>query len=243
MNDLDQGFAELRDRIAWPEMDDVAARAQAVIGAPAAPPWYARLRSWLLGGFVALALSAAVSTPARSAILELLGIPGLGIERVERLPVAPRQDRGVLGHEVPLSAAPFRILKPPGAGPAEVRVSDVVPGGAYSLIYPPSPRLPAARPGIGLLLTQFQGESTPYVDKLITYGARVTRVTVAGNRGFWIRGGRRVVVYRDRSGLISQAGLELPDTPVLIWERDGLALRLQARVSLAQALRVARSIR
>jgi hypothetical protein len=247
MNDLEQGFAELRDRMAWPEMDDVAARAEAVITAPAAPPWYKRVRSLFCGGFVAMALTVAVVTPARSAILELLGVRGLNIERVERLPVTPRQDRGVLGHRATLeqarASALFPILTPRVDAPSEVRITDVIPGGGYSLIYPPGPGLPAARPGIGLLLTQFQGESTPYVDKLITYGARVTRVSVDGNRGFWIRGGRRVVVYRDRSGLISQAGLELPDTPLLIWERDGVALRLQAKVSLAHALRIARSVR
>ena len=234
MNELDQGFAELRDRIVWPEMDDVAARAEVVITAPVAPPWYKR--SLFRGGLVAVALTAAVATPASSAILDLLGIRGLNIERVERLPLTPRQDRGVLGHRATLeqarASALFPILTPRLGAPSEVRISGVVPGGAYSLIYPPSSRLPAARPEIGLLLTQFQGESTPYVDKLITYGARVTRVSVDGNRGFWIR-----------SGLISQAGLELPDTPLLIWERDGVALRLQAKVSLAHALRIARSVR
>lgn len=247
MNDLDQGLAELRDRIVWPEMDDVASRAEAVITAPAALPWHARWRSAFWGGLVALTLTVAVATPARSAILDLLGIRGLRIERVEKLPVVPRQDRAVLGREATLedarASAPFRLLIPRQGAPSEVRISDVVPGGAYSLVYPPSSSLPAARPGIGLLLTQFRGASTPYVDKLITYGARVTRVTVNGARGFWIRGGERVVVYRDLSGLISQAGLELPDTPLLIWERDGVALRLQAKVPLEHALRIARGVR
>jgi hypothetical protein len=91
-------------------------------------------------------------------------------------------------------------------------------------------------------LTELQGkDSQQYLRKMVGPDARVERVRVGGAPGVWITGKPHGVLYADRNGRFREETLQLAgDT--LIWERDGLVLRIEGARSKADALRIASSV-
>jgi hypothetical protein len=76
----------------------------------------------------------------RAAILELLGVRGVSIERVETLPTVPTTTDLDLGTRVNLERAQelaeFEVVAPEALGdPDEVYFSDFPPGGMVSFVY------------------------------------------------------------------------------------------------------------
>ena len=92
------------------------------------------------------------------------------------------------------------------------------------------------------MLTEFEGNGTPFVEKLIQGGGRVRRVDVGGARGFWVTGAPHILLLRDRNGAVIEGATALVRARVLLWDAGGLALRLETHRGLAQALAVARSV-
>ena len=70
----------------------------------------------------------------------------------------------------------------------------------------------------------------------------VARVSVDGAPGLWIARGSRVVRILDRRRNVVDWRTALPGSGVLLWDRSGLALRLETTRPLAEALRVARTV-
>jgi len=66
-------------------------------------------------------------------------------------------------------------------------------------------------------------------------------VTVNGGRGFWIEGAPHQIFYRDVNGQVHDRQLRLAGN-TLIWEQDGLTLRLESALSKDEALRIAASV-
>ena len=64
---------------------------------------------------------------------------------------------------------------------------------------------------------------------------------VAGARGYFIEGEHEVVVL-DREGRPVRGRLALVGADVLLWQRDGVAFRLETRAGLARALAVGRKV-
>jgi hypothetical protein len=195
-------------------------------------------------------VAVAAIPPARSAALKLLGFGSARIVRVPTLPHVPATPRSRLGRSLPLAEATravgFRVRVPRAlAAPVDTRYSEAIAAGAVTLVYPTASGLPPTAPdgSIGLLLTEFRGASTPYLNKIVTPGTRVRGVAIGGHRGAWLTGAVHVLVARDRRALISTGRPILVHANVLLWEQDGLAFRIETRASLAKALRVARSIR
>ena len=119
-----------------------------------------------------------------------------------------------------------------------------------SFVYPAGPALPASdETGVGALLIQFQGEAER---NLIEKGlrndegvmeTRLQSVTVGGEPGFWISGaphGFFFVCYD--AGECREERYRLAGN-VLLWEQDGLTLRLESALSLDDALTIAESVR
>ena len=72
--------------------------------------------------------------------------------------------------------------------------------------------------------------------------SRLTAVTVANGRGFWIDGRPHFLVFRDPSGEYRQDTLRLAGN-TLVWEHaPDLLLRLEGAPTLDQALRIANSV-
>jgi hypothetical protein len=193
--------------------------------------WLRSRRVLVALAVLVLAVTAALAIPpARSALLRFFGLKGATIERVERRPEVDEVTGRRLGVEVSLAearaAVPFELLAP--AAEDVVVILDRALGAVTF-------RWDDRR----LSLTEFQGESTPYVQKSAGPGTRIEFVEVSGGPGFWLEGERHVVVFRDARGQIREARLA---GNVLLWERGILTLRLEGAESKAEALRIAETV-
>jgi hypothetical protein len=142
-----------------------------------------------------------------------------------------------LGEPLALAEAqarvPFRLLQPAALGtPSEVYFDPVPGGGQVALVY----RGP-------ILFTQFQAGLEPgFFAKGLGPDTRLELLTVNGGRAFWIEGRPHLFYYRDRDGQIRDESVRLAGN-VLLWEQEGLTLRLEANVPKDEAIRTASSVR
>jgi hypothetical protein len=114
----------------------------------------------------------------RHAILRVLGLRGVSIERVPRLPPLPAGARPGLGERIPLDrarhAAGFTaLLSPP---PAVAYLDRDLPGGRISQLIGP------------VLIIEFRASTTPFIFKLIGPGTYAKRVRVNGGPGVYLFG-------------------------------------------------------
>jgi hypothetical protein len=186
----------------------------------------------LLGGGLAAV------EPARTAILDWLGLRGATVQRVPVTPAAPRVERPVTGERVSLAEAregvDFAVETPPALGrPDAVHLDRSLPGGAVTLTYGDPPRL---------LLTAFAGRpGLDLVQKMAGPGTGVRRVSVRGEPGLWLSGGPHSVVFVGRDGIARSETRRLAGN-TLLWQRGERTLRLEGAISLPTALRIARSV-
>jgi hypothetical protein len=181
---------------------------------------------------LALALAVALAVPpARSAILDWLGIGAVRVDLVETLPELDPAVGPDLGERVSLAEARRRagweLVVPAAPGEPD---AVYVRGEAVSFTYA------AKGGGVALVLTQVPGRAVPWAGKSALAG-QVTHLDVDGHDAAWIEGGHEFV-YVDPDGEV-RAQPRLARS-VLLWDRDGLTLRLEGDVDLAVALRVAR---
>ena len=195
---------------------------------------------------------------ARNAIADRLGLQGVLIRWVDEVPTPQPSQVGaplLLGRPVTLdeaqAAVDFPVRIPTAAGfdaPHEIYLLDQDEGAMVSFVYPAAPGLPASdETGVGALLTQFRGEADRgLIEKgLPDDGAQETHleaVTVGGEPGFWISGaphGFFFVCYD--VGECRQERYRLAGN-VLLWEQDGVTLRLESALSLEDALAIAESV-
>lgn len=240
MSELERDLMALRDAVAWPQTPDVAAAVRVRVdavgaaapgeGARRRPPQRARLA---LAALVAAAATALAVSPAGGALLRWIGIGAtIRVTEVQRLPV-PASGTAGLGRLVSLDRArvlaDFRVRVP--APPLRVRFSDAVLGGAVTLEYRDT------------TITQFAGTTTDYLQKVIAPPTRAQRLTVNGNPGVFLTNGPTRLFVADRRGNTLLLGGARPGANVLLWEDDGIALRIETRRDLAGALALARRLR
>jgi len=187
----------------------------------------------------------------------LTGAIGLGIGAIQirfadgtplPAPSSTVANRG-FGTETTVAAAqagvPFDVRLPadPTLGaPDAVFLVDVPEGGTVTLVWGERPGFAVDAAGIGLVVTQFRADIGPETfEKMVTAGTRVESVSVNGQPGWWVSGGTHAFFYRDAEGRYVDTTLRLV-TSALIWEEDGLALRVEGAPSLEAALRVAVSL-
>jgi hypothetical protein len=175
---------------------------------------------------LAVGLGAAMAVPdARTAILRFFGLEGVSIVRVSELPPAGPA-RFYYSDPVTLQQAQqllgFRPLLPDVGPPDQIRLSqfsnDVV-----VVTY--------GRGRARLRLTELHYGT---IEKFVLEQQRVERVRVGDHRGVWIEGGHIVQLVE---GLPELAG------STLLWEQNGLVLRLEGRLTKEQAIRIAESTR
>jgi len=219
----------VEDRLAaleveWPETPDVAPRVRARL--EARPRGRRRLRVVLAALLILLGGVAAVE-PARSTVLDWLGIGGETIERVPEQPTpAPSSTPPEFGNRIPL---------PPDAPvPAALGRPDAVyeENEIVTLDY----RRPRA------VLSYFPGRTNQqFVRKFAGPDTTIDRVTVDGEPGFWVAGALHGVIYENERGTIVEAPARLAGR-TLVWRRGDRTLRLEADISKERALEIARSI-
>jgi hypothetical protein len=195
-----------------------------------------------LAATLLVAGAAMAAPPTRDAILRVLGLRGVKIERVPHLPTLPagpgaRLPAGPgarlgLGLRIPLArarhAASFTALLPPGS-PAAYLGRDV-PGGRISLVSGP------------VLIIEFRGTATPFVFKLVGPGTKLKPVHVNGGPGVYLSGAPHEVLFEAQTGQFQTDRVRLAGN-VLIWQQGPLTVRIEGTHTLAQALALARSLR
>ena len=231
MPELERALLQLGSGLELPVTPDLASAVRGRLG---------ERRSWRRPMAIALAvLVVAIGAilavpPARTAILDWLGLSGVKIIRVEKLPPAPAVGNLRLGRELSLSEAQARApwLVVPKERPDHVYYSTRLPGGQVSLLW-------GTPTSVRLLLTEFRGEA--FLGKIVEEGTKLEPVEVDGSPGVWVAG-RHVLVYRDQAGEVRSETARLAGK-TLIWQHGELTARLEGDLSKDDALRIARSVR
>lgn len=232
--------------------DDPAARAgRRIAEAGGSLPM---LRAWRLRRSLVLAVAAVLVIAAVAAAVGL-GLPGLrfvfgdpppvpSTSPTPTGPVGPPGSGLGLGTAVSVAEAErtagfdLRLPTDPTVGPPDAAY--VASFGAVSLVWEPAPNLPAtAFGGVGLLITEFRGDvDEGYFEKALHFDAVVTRVTVGGERGYWISGPPHFFIYLDPRGEpVEDSRRIVGDT--LVWTDGELTLRLESALGMEAALGLA----
>jgi hypothetical protein len=225
---LERDLAALADVVDWPETPDVASRLRL-------EPRRSSIRRRAIAVALVLVAGAAAVPDVRAAIGRVLGFAGgERVERVQEVPGnLPRLD---LGAPVTLAEArrrvDFPIGVPAGAGRPEVRLGGALGDATVSLLL-----------GRDAILSQRAGQAAIFAKKQVGPQVEVRFLRVAGSPGAWVdRGPRAILVLRD-DGTDTMWSAALPGAGVLLWDRDGVALRLEIRGTFEEALRIADSVR
>lgn len=181
-----------------------------------------------------LLAGAAMAVPStRDAILRVLGLRGVVIERVTHLPALPSGAgaRLGLGEHIPLArarhAAEFTALLPADAA---AYLGRDVPGGRISLL-------------IGrVLIIEFRGTSAPFMFKVIGPGTSIKPVRVNGGPGVYLSGTPHEVFFEGPNGVFQPDRIRLAGN-VLIWQQGSLTVRIEGTRTLGEAVAIARTLR
>lgn len=139
--------------------------------------------------------------------------------------------------------AGFPILVPERLGaPDEVWIDERAPSTPVTLLYRPGRGLPPSPVSdVSVVLTQFRaGIGEVVFGKSVPSPEDVRRVTVDGRPGYWIRGDHLVSYIAPDGSTFGDTGRLSAGT--LLWERDGVTLRLESSLPLSRALQIAGSL-
>jgi hypothetical protein len=202
------------DRDLWPAVE-------ARLGPGPRRPWLRVAVAIVVAVALAVGIAFAVP-PARSAILRFLGLEGVSIVRVGHLPPVAANP-AVYGDRTTLADAEHDL----GFRP---RLPDV--GSAPRLYVDPSHQAFLALYGHPAKL-RLEETRVGVFQKMISAGQQVDRVRVNEDPGLWLEGDH---VFSDFFGQPRLAG------NALLWEHDGVTYRLEGRLTMQQALGIARSL-
>jgi len=170
-----------------------------------------------------------------------LGPPAMVLsDGAERITLREAQARAA-GANCPL----LLPRKPAGVRPNAVYKTWIPVGEGFSLVYKASPGLPAARDTeIGMVLTQFPGDIESTFLRTIPKPKKkfVEEVNVGNGRGYWVTEVHLDPVSSGRTPL-GKHGRPRPRVNVLLWEQEGLSLRLESKLTREEAIRIAESVR
>src|SRR4051794_20213129 len=193
-----------------------------------------RLRRPLVIALAALLLLAG-SALAIPAVRDWLGLSTVEVKRVPKPLPAARGARLALGTHVPLDAARaklgFHPLIPTRFGSATVYYDSFPPGGQLGLVYPR-----------GIVITEVQGQLTPYLAKFLPPGTSMDRLTIDDERALWIHGALHQYAYADRTGAIRTDSVRTAGD-VMLWRHGDLLVRIEGARSKRQAVAIVRSAR
>jgi hypothetical protein len=250
MTELERSLRLLGDAVAFPEAPDVSEAVQRRLEGLRPERRGPHRRTLALAfAVVALAIGAAMAVPpARTAILEFLGLRGATVQRVDSLPTVTEPDSQAPGSQLllgePLPAADERLLVPAMLGtPDAAYAAEEDYGLRLTLVYGPGDGVPRSQyTGVGILVTEFDGAiDTRYLDKMVDADTSVEQLTVGGNRALWLEGGPHFVVFRTESGEIGEDVGRLAGNTLLV-EHDGMLVRIEGQIDRARAIEIAESL-
>jgi hypothetical protein len=252
--DLERALREAGARIQYPPGADLTSRVRNRVSAPRlGPGGWLRLQltrpAFVFTAAVVAACAFLIVSPgARVAVADLLGIGGVRITIEDEIPAAGADLS--LGQRVALSVArervDFDVLVPERLGPPdEVYLLEAVSRGQVALVYRARDGLPPAVEGsrAGAVITEFQARLQDAVyKKIVEASTEIEGVLVNGEPGFWIEGHPHVVDYVDPSGRAGRLSSRLVGN-TLLWNQDGLTVRIESSLSLESSLAIATSLR
>ena len=240
MTSLERELQMLSGGLDWPDSPDLAGRVASRIESerPRAVP--RRRLALALATVLAALLAVLAVPPARTAILEWLGIGGAQIVRVDELPaVSPTPGLEILGEPVTLSEARaragFEFAGPPD-GEREPDQILVAPGMRVTYVWRDGDR-------VRLLVTQFPGSAADpvLVKKLVGSGTRIEQLDVDGHRAVWLEGGPHAVLFIAPDGNVrDDLGWLAGNT--LLMDVGGRTVRMEAAIDRDDAVELARSL-
>ena len=240
MNGLERELRALGTLVDWPDAPDVAPVVVERLAAPRPRRRPSRrLGLALVAVLLALAVALAVP-PARTAILDWLGIGSARIVHVDDLPSLPlTASAQLLGEETTLAdarrRAGFPVAAPPRGepGPDEIRVVD---GLRVSYVWRNGDR-------IRLLVTQVPGllQRGEILRKLIPPYVKIERLTIDGEGAVFLSGGPHAVFLLDPHGSFREDRGWLAGSTLLV-DRGGSTLRIEGAIDRDQAVELARSM-
>jgi hypothetical protein len=202
-------------------------------------PWFSRRLLVVALAVLAVAVGAVLAVPqARSTIRDWLGIGNLTIRYVEDLPPVEQATAGLeLGERMSLEEAReragFRVRVPTVDGlddPPKVYYNQDSSQVAFLYGSEEKPKL---------LITQADARGA--IEKIVNLNVTERDLVVVepGYAGVWLYGEKHAIFYpstdhEEPFRLVGNA---------LVFEIDGVTLRLEAEISKAEALRIARSLR
>jgi RNA polymerase sigma factor (sigma-70 family) len=196
---------------------------------------------------LALLASGVLAWPeARQAIADRLGLRGVSITHLPAAPspVVVPTSLG-LGEAVTAEVAAERLgrelLVPSALGPPDAVYATA---GEVWLGYAPRADLPhvSQTPGLGLLLTEFGRGAfqREFLAKGLPPATQISDVTVGDRRGVWISGAPHVF-FRTSANQVETAPPRLAGN-TLLWEQEGMTLRIESALGRDDALRIANSV-
>jgi hypothetical protein len=195
-----------------------------------------RRRRALIVVLAAVAIGIAVAfavPPARSAILRFFHLQGVTIEVVDKLPQVKTSRPLDLGPRISLDHAErtvgFRPLHSDLFGDPDRATWD---GRQLWFVYG----------DVRLLVSQFRASGMErLIKKVFEPGTTIEPVVVNGGQGYFITGATHFL-YIEPTEIVRDERVRLA-RDVLLWEHGPLTLRLEGDLTLAEALRFARSFR
>jgi hypothetical protein len=115
--------------------------------------------------------------------------------------------------------------------------------GEVTLVYSTRPGIPVAgETGVAVLVTAAQGTvDTNFFGKMLGPDTTMQEVTVGGHRGYWLAGSPHIFFFVDTSGKFRNETLRLA-TNTLILDVGGTVVRIEGKLTKAQALEIAASL-
>jgi hypothetical protein len=230
MNELELQLVELGRGLDVPSAPDVTQRVLERLDRRRPFPWRP-LAVALAAVVVAIGIAFAVPQ-ARGAILRFFHLGGASVVRVETLPPAvERSQADGLGE--PLTR---------GAAEQRVGFELVLPSGAHR-VYVLGDSLASVvvrADGRTVLLSEFPAPGQ-FLEKLVAGRTDLERLQVDGKPALWLEGAPHVLQYFDRRRGFREEPILIRGN-VLLWVRGPLTLRLEGRLTKAQAVELAHRI-
>ena len=241
MPELELALRDLGTRLDWPDEPELTPGVLAGIHRPPARSRVTRRVLVVAFAVLVVVIAAVFAVPqTRGSILRFFHLRGVTIERVPELPTVPVQGGlgTFLGQPVSLDEArkraEFDLGVPTALGDADqVYFQASPPGGMVSFLY-------GTRAEPSALVTEFQARLDEVIFKKVAPDTKIEQVQVDGQPGYWIEGAH-YFTYLDRQGNMQTEQVRLAGN-VLLWELGTRTFRLEADVSKAEALRIARSM-
>ena len=256
--ELEVMLSALSDRIDWPPTPQLQPSATVTRRAAVALPRPRFNARWAMAAVAVLVILATLLayTPTRTAIADWLNLH-INVRRTTALPTPSPLPSGTLGSNLGLGTqttvdgaqgqVTWHVLVPGGLGPPDAVYIQLPPdgasGGEVSLVYASTSGIPLSpETGVAVLVTEARGRvNEQFFGKTLNNATTIETVTVNGHQGWWISGQPHNFVFIDADGNPRYETLRLA-TNTLVIDDGGTIVRIEGRMTKAQALQLAGSL-